>query len=172
MSPAFSLLVAFVLLAANGFFVAAEFALVKSRGVRIDIMAEENRFGAKLAQTMHRNIEAYLACCQLGITMASLGLGWVGEPTVSAIVTPLLHPLGLSDEVIHLTDREREMLRILAVAPGETVPRGALTGNGSVNERAVDVQINRLRRKIERDPASPLFLQAVRGIGYRLVASP
>jgi two-component system phosphate regulon response regulator OmpR len=76
------------------------------------------------------------------------------------------------DEIIHLTDREREMLRILAVTPGETVPRMALTGNGTVNERAVDVQINRLRRKIERDPASPLFLQAVRGIGYRLVASP
>lgn len=76
------------------------------------------------------------------------------------------------EEIVHLTDREREMLRILAEAPGETVPRGALTGNGTVNERAVDVQINRLRRKIERDPASPLFLQAVRGIGYRLVASP
>ncbi len=77
------------------------------------------------------------------------------------------------DEVIHLTDRERDMLRILAATPGETVPRGALTGgDGSVNERAVDVQINRLRRKIERDPASPLFLQAVRGVGYRLVASP
>ncbi|CAN5234451.1 response regulator transcription factor [soil metagenome] len=77
------------------------------------------------------------------------------------------------DKIIHLTDRERDMLRILAVTPGETVPRGALTGgDGSVNERAVDVQINRLRRKIERDPANPLFLQAVRGIGYRLVASP
>ena len=76
------------------------------------------------------------------------------------------------EEVIHLTDRERDMLRVLATAPGETVPRGALTGNGTVNERAVDVQINRLRRKIERDPANPLFLQAVRGIGYRLVASP
>jgi two-component system, OmpR family, phosphate regulon response regulator OmpR len=76
------------------------------------------------------------------------------------------------EDVIHLTDRERDMLRVLAAAPGETVPRGALTGNGSVNERAVDVQINRLRRKIERDPANPLFLQAVRGIGYRLVASP
>jgi two-component system phosphate regulon response regulator OmpR len=77
------------------------------------------------------------------------------------------------DEVIHLTDRERDMLRVLAAAPGETVPRGALTGGGgTVNERAVDVQINRLRRKIERDPANPLFLQAVRGIGYRLVASP
>jgi len=76
------------------------------------------------------------------------------------------------EEIVHLTDREREMLRILAETPGETVPRGALTGNGTVNERAVDVQINRLRRKIEHDPASPLYLQAVRGIGYRLVASP
>jgi two-component system phosphate regulon response regulator OmpR len=76
------------------------------------------------------------------------------------------------EEIVHLTDREREMLRILSVVPGETVPRAALTGNGTVNERAVDVQINRLRRKIERDPANPLFLQAVRGIGYRLVASP
>jgi two-component system, OmpR family, phosphate regulon response regulator OmpR len=76
------------------------------------------------------------------------------------------------EEVMHLTDRERDMLRVLAASPGETVPRGALTGNGTVNERAVDVQINRLRRKIEIDPANPLFLQAVRGIGYRLVASP
>jgi two-component system phosphate regulon response regulator OmpR len=77
-----------------------------------------------------------------------------------------------NDETIHLTDRERDMLRVLALARGETVPRSALTGNGTVNERAVDVQINRLRRKIERDPANPLFLQAVRGIGYRLVAAP
>lgn len=78
-----------------------------------------------------------------------------------------------NDDTVHLTDREREMLRVLAMAPGETVPRAALTGpGGSVNERAVDVQINRLRRKIEKDPANPLFLQAVRGIGYRLVASP
>jgi len=76
------------------------------------------------------------------------------------------------EEVVHLTDRERDMLRVLAAAPGDTVPRGALTGNGTVNERAVDVQINRLRRKIEADPAKPLFLQAVRGIGYRLVAAP
>ncbi|HEY0329940.1 MAG TPA: response regulator transcription factor [Rhodopseudomonas sp.] len=77
------------------------------------------------------------------------------------------------EEIIHLTDRERDMLRVLAASPGETVPRGELTGaGGTVNERAVDVQINRLRRKIEQDPANPLFLQAVRGIGYRLVAAP
>jgi two-component system phosphate regulon response regulator OmpR len=74
------------------------------------------------------------------------------------------------DEILKLTDRERDMLRMLAAVPGETVSRTALAGEGAANERAVDVQINRLRRKIERDPANPLFLQAVRGIGYRLVA--
>src|SRR4249919_507187 len=63
------------------------------------------------------------------------------------------------EEVIHLTDRERDMLRLLAATPGETVTRLALAGNGgAIGERAVDVQINRLRRKIERDPANPLFV--------------
>jgi two-component system phosphate regulon response regulator OmpR len=77
------------------------------------------------------------------------------------------------EEIIRLTDREREMLRILAATPGETVARLALAGNGgSVSERAVDVQVNRLRRKIERNPANPMFVQTVRGIGYRLVVSP
>lgn len=75
-----------------------------------------------------------------------------------------------SDDVIHITDREREMLGLLAATPGETVTRQALSGNGaSVSERAVDVQVNRLRRKIENDPGNPLFIQTVRGIGYRLV---
>jgi two-component system phosphate regulon response regulator OmpR len=62
------------------------------------------------------------------------------------------------------------MLRVLASSPGETVTRLSLAGNGgSVSERAVDVQVNRLRRKIELNPANPLFVQTVRGIGYRLV---
>jgi two-component system, OmpR family, phosphate regulon response regulator OmpR len=74
------------------------------------------------------------------------------------------------DEIVHLTDREREMLRVLAATPGETIPRGALAGDGgSISERAVDVQVNRLRRKIERNPANPLFVQTVRGVGYRLM---
>jgi two-component system phosphate regulon response regulator OmpR len=77
------------------------------------------------------------------------------------------------DEIVRLTDREREMLRILSASPGETVPRMAMAGNASsLNERAVDVQVNRLRRKIERDPANPLIVQTVRGIGYRLVLTP
>jgi two-component system, OmpR family, phosphate regulon response regulator OmpR len=77
------------------------------------------------------------------------------------------------EEIIRLTDRERDMLRLLAATPGETVPRLALAGNGgSIGERAVDVQVNRLRRKIEHDPANPLLVQTVRGIGYRLVTAP
>jgi two-component system phosphate regulon response regulator OmpR len=74
------------------------------------------------------------------------------------------------DELIHLTDREKDILRLLAATPGQTVPRLALAGTGAAaGERAVDVQVNRLRRKIEVDPANPLFLQAVRGVGYRLL---
>jgi len=77
------------------------------------------------------------------------------------------------EDMVRLTDRERDMLRVLAGTPGETVPRLSLAGNDpATNERAVDVQVNRLRRKIERDPANPLFVQTVRGIGYRLVVSP
>lgn len=70
---------------------------------------------------------------------------------------------------IKLTDREREIMAIFAERAGETVPRHELVGEDSeVGERTIDVQINRLRRKIERDPSNPIYLQTVRGIGYRL----
>jgi two-component system phosphate regulon response regulator OmpR len=76
-------------------------------------------------------------------------------------------------KTVRITDREREMLRVLAARAGETVPRQALSTPGiSSSERAVDVQINRLRRKIERDPTDPVFLRTVRGIGYQLIATP
>jgi two-component system, OmpR family, phosphate regulon response regulator OmpR len=74
------------------------------------------------------------------------------------------------EEVIRLTDRERDILRVLCASIGETVPRLSLAVNGdAVSERTVDVQINRLRRKVERDPANPLIIQTVRGVGYRLI---
>ena len=73
------------------------------------------------------------------------------------------------DEPVRLTEREREILRLLAAASGDTVPREALAEAGTAaNERTIDVQINRLRRKIEDDPANPVHLQTVRGVGYRL----
>ena len=121
----FNLLLAFLLLAANAFFVSAEFALVKAKGFRIDTMAEEKRFGAELTQRMLRNIEAYLACCQLGITMASLGLGWVGEPTVAAILEPLLEPLGMPPSAVQFTAFLVGFLLFssLHIVLGEQVPK-------------------------------------------------
>jgi len=74
------------------------------------------------------------------------------------------------DDVIRITERERDLLRIFAGRPGETVQRHELlTATGTSSERTVDVQINRLRRKIEADPSNPIHLQTVRGIGYRLL---
>lgn len=97
------------------------------------------------------------------------------SPAESVRFGPFLYHLARGElrkgeKTIKLTDREREMLRILAATPGETVSRMDLAGNGgTVSERAVDVLVNRLRRKIERNPANPLYVQTVRGIGYRLV---
>ncbi|MER2534293.1 MAG: response regulator transcription factor [Rhizobiaceae bacterium] len=72
-------------------------------------------------------------------------------------------------EVIKLTDREQEILAIFAARAGDTIPRHELVaGESDVGERTIDVQINRLRRKIEKDPSNPVWLQTVRGIGYRL----
>ena len=72
-------------------------------------------------------------------------------------------------EFVHLTDREQEIMRIFAMRPGDTVPRHELAGSDAeTGERTIDVQINRLRRKIEDDPSNPVWLQTVRGIGYRL----
>jgi two-component system phosphate regulon response regulator OmpR len=103
----------------------------------------------------------------------------VTPPEVESInFGPFVYHIGRGElrrgeEVVRLTDRERDMLRLLAARPGETVSRITLAGEGTAaGERAVDVQINRLRRKIEDDPANPLIVQTVRGIGYRLVVSP
>lgn len=74
-------------------------------------------------------------------------------------------------EVVRLTEREREILRLLCASAGASVSREALCGVGAAaQERTVDVQINRLRRKIEVDPANPVYLQTARGSGYRLLA--
>jgi len=77
------------------------------------------------------------------------------------------------EELVHLTEREREILRLLLDKPSETISRDDLGGVGEAgNERSIDVQINRLRRKIEDDPANPLYLQTVRGLGYRMLIDP
>lgn len=74
------------------------------------------------------------------------------------------------EQSIKITERERELLRQFAQSPGQPIPRHELAGSSETSgtERAVDVQINRLRRKIEADPSNPVYLQTVRGKGYIL----
>ncbi|BBI32398.1 hemolysin family protein [Cohnella abietis] len=87
----------------NGFFVASEFALVKVRQTRLLQLSNEGNTRAKYALKVNKRLDAYLSATQLGITLASLGLGWVGEPAIAdLIVNPILHNFGVTDErVIH-----------------------------------------------------------------------
>ncbi|MTD46954.1 DUF21 domain-containing protein [Conexibacter sp. W3-3-2] len=84
------LLVAVLLLVlVNGFFVAAEFALVRVRPNRLEEMAQDGRRGAALALKVHEDLNEYLSACQFGITLASLGIGFLGEPAIAELVEPL-----------------------------------------------------------------------------------
>jgi CBS domain containing-hemolysin-like protein len=83
------LLAVAVLIAINGFFVAAEFGLVRSRRSALQEMAEEGNAGARRALTLHDDLNQYLSACQFGITLASLGIGFLGEPAVATIFEPI-----------------------------------------------------------------------------------
>jgi len=113
------------LLAANAFFVAAEFALVKARGSRIESLAGQGSAAAALTLRIRHNLEAYLAACQLGITMASLGLGWIGEPAVAALLRPLFELVGLGERVLHTVSFIVGFLVFssLHIVIGEQVPK-------------------------------------------------
>jgi CBS domain containing-hemolysin-like protein len=78
-----------ILVALNGFFVAAEFALVKVRGSQLDALQADGNRRAAVARQVISNLDAYLSACQLGITLASLGLGWIGEPFLARMLQPL-----------------------------------------------------------------------------------
>jgi CBS domain containing-hemolysin-like protein len=93
---------ALVLVLLNGFFVAVEFAMVKARSSRIDALALEGNIRAKFASRILGNMNAYLSACQLGITLTSLILGWLGEPTIARIIEPILTRMGMPDSFIHI----------------------------------------------------------------------
>jgi CBS domain containing-hemolysin-like protein len=93
---------ALLLVLLNGFFVAAEFGLVKLRQTRIRSIAKSSGLRGKLLVTVHQHLDTYLSACQLGITLASLGLGWIGEPAFANLLQPLFHVLGVTSvEIIH-----------------------------------------------------------------------
>jgi CBS domain containing-hemolysin-like protein len=113
------------LVAANGFFVAAEFALVKLRIQEIKILARKGSKTAKLVERIVRDLDAYLSACQLGITLASLGLGWVGEPVVAKMIEPIFNTLGIPEENVHFVALPIAfvIITLLHITAGEQVPK-------------------------------------------------
>lgn len=109
----------------NGFFVASEFALVKVRSTRIAQLTEEGNFRALAAQKLIANLDAYLSATQLGITLASLGLGWVGEPFVARLIIPLIQTLHLPENVVHIISFAIgfSIITFLHIVIGEMAPK-------------------------------------------------
>ena len=102
MTNLFLIIVALLLVVLNGFFVAAEFGLVKLRQTRLHEIAKTRGWRGRILAKVHAKLDAYLSACQLGITLASLGLGWVGEPAFAGLLEPLFERTGVtSPELIH-----------------------------------------------------------------------
>jgi CBS domain containing-hemolysin-like protein len=110
--PLANLFLALILVGLNGFFVAAEFALVRVRESRIVQLEQEGSVRAGVVRDALRDLDGYLSVCQVGITVASLGLGWVGEPAVSHLIAPVLESVGITSE---------QVVSIIAVALGFAV---------------------------------------------------
>jgi CBS domain containing-hemolysin-like protein len=117
------LLAVAVLIAINGFFVAAEFGLVRSRRSSLQELAEDGNAGARRALTLHDDLNQYLSACQFGITLASLGIGFLGEPAVATIFEPLFGQfshrveVGLSVAIAYI------LVTAAHVTIGEQVPK-------------------------------------------------
>ena len=121
----FNIIAVLFLVFLNAFFVAAEFAMVKIRETRVQQLLEEGNVRARFAKKLTDNLDAYLSACQLGITLASLGLGWIGEPAVARMIEPLLAPLGLPEQAIHTIAFfvAFSLITALHIVLGELVPK-------------------------------------------------
>lgn len=120
-----SLLLVVVFLLMNAFFVMAEFSLVRVRKSQIELLVEEGKAGAKRALHIAENVNAYLSACQLGITLASLALGWLGEPAISALFHPVFAAFNLPDAAVMAISVAIGyfIMTALHVVVGELVPK-------------------------------------------------
>jgi len=110
----------------NGFFVAAEFALVKIRETQLDMLVAKGNSRARIARSIISNLNAYLSATQLGITMASLGLGWAGEPVFMALLSPLLLSMHVESETLRHSISFAigfSALTFLHITAGELAPK-------------------------------------------------
>lgn len=117
---------AFCLVLLNAFFVAAEFGMVKLRHTRLEEMAEGRGLRGRILFAIHKELDAYLSACQLGITLSSLGLGWIGEPAFSRWLAPLFHYSGITSQ--HLIEFISffvafSLLSFLHIVVGELMPK-------------------------------------------------
>ncbi|GIP47158.1 Magnesium and cobalt efflux protein CorC [compost metagenome] len=122
-----NLLLVLILVFLNGFFVAAEFSLVKVRQSRLTQLAREGNRRANYALKVNKRLDTYLSATQLGITLASLGLGWVGEPAVSELlIEPLMHKMGATDPTLISTISVAvgfAIITFLHIVMGELAPK-------------------------------------------------
>ncbi len=115
-----------LLVALNGFFVAAEFALVKVRDTQLRPLIDAGNRRAKLAARIHKQLDSFLSAAQLGITLASLGLGWIGEPVFSALLAPVFAWMGIeSAEIRHYLGFAIgfSVITFLHISAGEQAPK-------------------------------------------------
>lgn len=120
------IVVAIALVLLNSFFVAAEFGMVKLRSTRVEVIKKTYGWRGKILAQVHKNLDAYLSACQLGITLASLGLGWVGEPAFAHLMRPLFISLGVkSPELIEVTAffTAFAFISYLHIVVGELMPK-------------------------------------------------
>jgi CBS domain containing-hemolysin-like protein len=119
------LLLAFLFVLANGFFVAAEFAIVKVRSTQITELADQGSVRAKMAKKLIRHLDAYLSATQLGITLASLALGWIGEPAFHHLIQPLFTRFSIPDAAAKTISATVAfiIISILHIVLGELAPK-------------------------------------------------
>ena len=126
LSPGLGMALGLLLVAINGFFVAAEFALVKVRGTQLDPLVAAGNRRAKIAREMTIELDAYLSASQVGITLASLALGWIGEPAFAHIIRPLVSWIpGMTEATLHTAALVGAFLVItmLHIVVGELAPK-------------------------------------------------
>ena len=116
----------FLLVFLNGFFVAAEFAIVKVRSTQIETLVKGGQRRARVAQHVVKHLDAYLSATQLGITLTSLALGWAGEPFVGELIEPLLEAAGIAQPAIVKTVSFAvafSIITFLHIVLGELAPK-------------------------------------------------
>jgi len=118
--------VGLLLVLLNGFFVAAEFAIVKLRRTQAEELARTHGLRGRVLRTVRTHLDAYLSACQLGITLASLGLGWIGEPAFARLIQPLLAYVEITDpKVVHSISFAFafSLISFLHIVIGELAPK-------------------------------------------------